>query len=67
MITKSTTIGEILNMDRGTAAVFFAHGMGCIGCPHSIGESIEMACMTHGVDPDSLVNALNDYFAKKGS
>ena len=65
MITKNTTIGEVLNMDRGTAAVFFSFGMGCIGCPPTIGESIEMAAVTHGIDGEKLVDALNEYFAKK--
>ena len=65
MITKNTTIGEVLNMDRGSAQVFFSHSMGCIGCPHSVGESIEMACLSHGVNADALIKDLNEYFAGK--
>ena len=51
--------------DRGCAPVFMAHGMHCLTCPMSTGESIEMACMVHGADADALVKALNDYFQDK--
>ena len=38
---------------------FFQHGMMCIGCPASQGESIGQAAAVHGIDADQLVNALN--------
>ena len=31
------------------------------------GETIEMACMVHGVDPEELVEKLNEHFAKKSA
>ena len=58
-ITKDTVIGEILDADRTTAPFFLEMGMHCLGCPASRGESIEQACMVHGVDADELVNKLN--------
>lgn len=64
-IDKTMTIGEVLAKDRGCAPVFMAHGMHCLTCPCSTGESIEMACMVHGSDPDALVDALNEYFKDK--
>lgn len=66
-ITKEMTIGEVLTMDRETAYVFMSHGMHCIGCPHSIGESIEEASLAHGVDADALVGSLNAFFAQKNA
>ena len=33
--------------------------MHCIGCPSSIGESLEQAAMVHGMDPDALVDKIN--------
>lgn len=48
MVTKSTTIGEVLARDINTAQFFINIGMHCLGCPHSQGESIEEACMVHG-------------------
>ena len=40
-------------------------GMHCLGCPSARGESIEMACEVHGVDPDELIENLKDYFEHK--
>jgi hybrid cluster-associated redox disulfide protein len=58
-ITKQTVIGEILDLDPSTAPFFLEMGMHCLGCPASRGESIEEACMVHGVDADELVKKLN--------
>lgn len=62
-VTKTTKIGEVLAMDMGTSKFFFEMGMHCLGCPASQGESIEEACMVHGVDVDELVTKLNAFLA----
>ena len=62
-ITKDTIVGDILDIDQTTAPLFFEIGMHCLGCPASRGETIEQACMVHGVDPDELVKKLNDHIA----
>jgi hybrid cluster-associated redox disulfide protein len=64
-ITKDTLIGDILDMDEGTASFFFEMGMHCLGCPSSRGESIEEACMVHDMDCDAFVSKLNEYLAGK--
>lgn len=64
-ITKDTLIGDILDMDRSTAPYFMEMGMHCLGCPASRGESLEQACMVHGVNADELVQTLNDHLASK--
>ncbi len=64
-ITKDSAIGDILDMDRGTAVYFLQMGMHCLGCPASRGETVEEACMVHGVDCDELVNKINEYLASK--
>jgi len=64
-ITKDTIIGDLLDIDQSTAGFLLAIGMHCLGCPHSRGESIEQACMVHGVDCDDLVNRINAYLAAK--
>ena len=64
-ITKDTLIGDILDADRGTAKYFLEMGMHCLGCPSARGESIEQACMVHGVDVNSLVDEINDFLASK--
>ena len=61
-VTKETIIGEILDADMSTAPYFMEIGMHCLGCPASRGESLEEACMVHGVRVDELVNNLNKHF-----
>ena len=58
-ITKDTIIGDILNIAPQTAPLFMNIGMHCLGCPASRGETVEQACMVHGVDPDELLAAVN--------
>lgn len=64
-ITKDMLIGDILDADRGTAKYFLEMGMHCLGCPASRGESVEQACMVHGVDADALVDEINEYLSSK--
>lgn len=64
-ITKEMTMGELLRIDRGVAVVLMNAGMHCIGCPSSIGESLEEACMVHGIEVDELLKNINEYFANK--
>lgn len=65
-ITKETKIGEILNMDSTTAPFFMEMGMHCLGCPSARSESLEQACMVHGVDADAMVAKINAHLASKG-
>ena len=60
-IEKETIIGEVLDIAPHAAPLFFAIGMHCLGCPQSRGETVEEACMVHGVDCDSFLTQLN-YF-----
>lgn len=64
-ITKEMTMGELLSIDRGVAVVLMNAGMHCIGCPSSIGESLEEACMVHGIEVDGLLKNINEYFSNK--
>ena len=64
-ITKEMTMGELLSIDRGVAVVLMNAGMHCIGCPSSIRESLEEACMVHGIEVDGLLKNINEYFANK--
>ena len=64
-VSKNTTIGDILDADRGTSVFFLQMGMHCLGCPASRGETIEQACMVHGVDADELVTKINEYLSSK--
>ena len=61
-ITKEMIISDVLELDINTAPIFLTNGMHCLGCPSASGESIENACLVHGMDPDKLVGELNSYF-----
>ncbi len=63
-VTKETTIGEMLRMDPNIAAILMRAGMHCIGCPSAQGESLEEACMVHGMDAEMLTDQINDYLAQ---
>ncbi len=58
-ITKDTIIGDILDIAPETAPAFLSIGMHCLGCPSSRNETVEQACMVHGVDVDDLLSKLN--------
>ena len=58
-ITKDTIIDDILDIAPETAPLFLSIGMHCLGCPSSRGETVEQACMVHGVDVDALLTELN--------
>ena len=60
MITKETTIGEILTYGRAAADVLIGNGMHCVGCPSAQNESIEDACRVHGMDVEKVLKELND-------
>lgn len=64
-VTKDMLIGDILELDEGTAKFFFEMGMHCLGCPASRGESLEDACAVHGVDADEVLGKINQYLAEK--
>ncbi len=59
-ITKDTIIGDILDVAPQTAPIFLSIGMHCLGCPSSRGETVEEACMVHGVDVDKLLALVNE-------
>ena len=64
-ITKDTIIGDILDIDRTTAPFFLEMGMHCLGCPSARGETLEQACLVHGVSVDELVAKLNAHIEGK--
>lgn len=65
-ITKDTTIGEALQIDAGIIPILMGIGMHCVGCPSSSGETLEEAAMVHGIDPDMLVEEIQNYLQSVG-
>lgn len=62
-VNKQMVISEVLQINNGFIPILLESGMHCLGCPSSQMESLEEACMVHGIDVDSLVGQLNEYLA----
>lgn len=60
-IEKTTIIGDVLDIAPQSAPLFMAIGMHCLGCPASRGETVEEACMVHGIDSDAFLAQLNRF------
>jgi len=61
-ITKSTKINELLQSNPEAAEVLLKAGMGCVGCPMAMQETLEEGCKAHGMtkkEIDELVEELN--------
>lgn len=58
-ITKDTMLVDLLNEASDVVIpILQSHGMSCFGCSMSGGKTLEQACMTHGVDPDVILEQL---------
>ena len=55
MVTKDMLIGEIVGMNEKYPEILLEAGMHCLGCPASAGETLEEACLVHGIDVDALI------------
>lgn len=64
-ITKQTKMGDMLTEDMGIGYVLMSAGMHCVGCPSSIGESLEEACAVHGLNADEVMTMINEYLEAK--
>ena len=64
-IDKTMLIGELVHMDELIPQMLMAAGMHCLGCPSSQAESLEEACMVHGIDCDDLVSKMNEILADR--
>jgi hybrid cluster-associated redox disulfide protein len=59
-ITKDMMIYEILDMNPQLEDVFISHGLNCVGCPGSNGETLQDAAEGHSVDLNKLLEDLNE-------
>lgn len=57
-ITKNMTIGEIVEKNQKAIEVLQNFGMGCVGWPSAQAETLEEACMVHGLDVNELMKKL---------
>ena len=67
MVTKDMTIGQLLMEHPNVAPILMEVGMHCLGCPSARGETVEQACMVHGVDPDEFVEGINEFLKENAN
>jgi len=61
-ITKKTKLSELLGENEEAAELLMSSGMGCLGCPMAMQETLEEGCKAHGMtdkDISELVKKLN--------
>ncbi len=63
-ITKEMGIMDIVTEHPETLEIFAKFGMGCIGCAAARFENLEAGAKVHGIDPDEMVNAMNELVEK---
>lgn len=65
-ITKKSTIGEIFTKYPETEPVFKKYfGSGCFTCPGSKTEDIAFGAMMHNMEPEKIIEELNEAIRKK--
>ena len=65
VITKKSTIGEIFSKYPETEPVFMKYfGSGCFTCPGSKTEDVQFGAMIHNVDPQQIIDELNEAIQK---
>lgn len=62
---KEMTVGEVLELNPNVAPVLTGFGMHCFGCPMSQAETIEEAAAVHDVDPELIINKLEEFEAEE--
>jgi hybrid cluster-associated redox disulfide protein len=58
-ITADMDLAKVIQKYPKTVHVFFRYGMGCIGCPIAMTETIEQGAIAHGLNVKKLLADLN--------
>ncbi len=64
-INKDFYISDLLNIDEEIEFILLQCGMHCVGCISAIGETLEEACIVHGLDADEVEAKINKFLAEK--
>ena len=59
MIEKNINLVELMEKYPDKVDILLEAGMHCLGCMASHFETLEEACMVHGIDIDDLLAKLN--------
>jgi hybrid cluster-associated redox disulfide protein len=65
VITKKTSIIEVLRSHPLARDIFSKHGMGCIGCMGATTETIENGAKMHDINVEALLKELNESYVEK--
>lgn len=66
-ITKNMIIHDIIQVDTDIIPILLDAGMHCVGCPSAQGETLEEACMVHGIDSEALTVFINKFLDEKAA
>jgi hybrid cluster-associated redox disulfide protein len=61
-ITQNTKLSEILSLGEKAVEILFEAGLGCIGCPMAMRETLKQGAMAHGIDKkeiEKIIEKLN--------
>ncbi|MFW9958601.1 MAG: DUF1858 domain-containing protein [Candidatus Odinarchaeota archaeon] len=59
-VNKNMSIAEVVMKWPETAGAFMEAGLHCYGCAAARFETIEQGALAHGIDPDKLIEAINE-------
>lgn len=57
MVSKTMTIGEVVQKYPDSVEIMLSHGLHCVGCHVASWETLEEGCRSHGMN-DDLIDAL---------
>ena len=63
-VSGETLIGEIVSQYPESVEILLSIGMHCLGCPSARAESLEEACMVHGIPAEQVIDAINSKIAE---
>ena len=63
-VSEKTLIGEIVTQYPEAIEILLSIGMHCLGCPASRNESLEEACIVHGIPAEQVIDAINKKIAE---
>ena len=58
-ITKATKVNEMIKQYAVTVEILKQYGLECLGCIGAEKESLQLACNSHGINPDQFIRDLN--------
>ena len=58
-ISKNMSFAEIIEKNPEAIEILMKKGMHCCGCAMASFETLEQGCLSHGLNPNEIVEELN--------